>query len=425
MRILILTNFYPPYELGGQGRSCQQVVEGLQQRGHSVLVLTSRHGAYNQPCQAGDVRRCLYLEMDLTPLRHGLIFFTRRRQREKHNLHSLQRLLTQFQPDLVFVWGMWNLSHSLPALAEAYCPGRVIYRFAEYWPTLPSQHELYWRAPGRNWVSRLVKEPLSRLALTLLAKDGQRPALRFEQVICVSRATRDVLVEAGIPVAQARIIHTGLDVEQYPGGDGHQTENEHEGLKLLYAGRLAADKGVETTIEAMAHLVRERGVLGVRLSLAGSGSADYTNHLRQLVADADLDSHITFLGWIPHEKMADLMHQFDALLVPSKWPEPFARVVLEGMVSGLVVIATPTGGTSEIIRDEENGLLFEPGNSQELAQKIACLAVNLQLRKQLRNAGRKTVSEQFTLTKMLDLYEGFLLQVAANHGRTRINGVER
>ena len=425
MRILFLTNFYPPYELGGQGRSCQQVVEGLKQRGHSALVLTSRHGIDNQPPEDDEVCRCLYLQMELTPLRHGLIFFTRRRQREKHNLHILQRLLAQFQPDLVFVWGMWNLSHSLPALAEAQCPGRVVYRFAEYWPTLPSQHELYWRAPGRNRVSRLVKEPLGRLALALLARDGQRPALRFEHVICVSRATRDVLVEAGIPVAHARTIHTGLDVEEYPNGDGLHSDDEHQELRLLYAGRLSADKGVETAIEAMEYLVRDQGIRQVTLSLAGSGSADYMSHLRQLVAHAGLESFITFLGWIPHEKMPRLMLHFDALLVPSKWPEPFARVVLEGMVSGLVVVATPTGGTSEIIRDEENGLLFEPGNSQELAQKITCLAADLQLRQQLRNAGRKTVSEQFTLTKMLDLYENFLLEVAANHGRTRSNSVER
>jgi glycosyltransferase involved in cell wall biosynthesis len=185
-------------------------------------------------------------------------------------------------------------------------------------------------------------------------------------------------------------------------------------MELLYAGRLTADKGVETAIEAMGCLVHDHGLSQARLSLAGSGSADYTNHLRHLVAHLGLENHVTFLGWIPHEEMPQLMRQFDILLVPSKWPEPFARIVLEGMISGLAVIATPSGGTSEILRDSENGLLFTPGDSQDLAQKIACVAIDRQLLRKLQDNGRKTVIESFTLSKMMDAYECYLGQVMSN-----------
>lgn len=416
MRILILTNFYPPHELGGQERSCQQVVEGLRQRGHNILVLTSMHGTYNKPVCSDNLYRCLHLEMDLRPLQHSLIFFTQRKHREQHNLERFEQLLNQFQPDVVFIWGMWNLPRTLPALAEAICPGRVVYRFAEYWPTLPSQHEFYWRTPGRTWYGRLIKGLLGRLALAMLAREKQPLPLKFEHTICVSAATRDLLVEAGIPVSQARIIHTGLEVAAYLNGDKPYPQKERQTLELLYAGRLTTEKGIETAIEAMGRLVHDHGLSQVRMTLAGSGSADYTDHLQQMVARTRLEKFITFLGWIPHEEMPQLMRQFDSLIVPSQWPEPFARIVLEGMISGLAVIATPSGGTGEVVRDGENGLLFTPGDSKDLAQKIIRVATDRKLLQKLQDNGRKTVMEGFTLNKMMDAYECYLEQVVSSAG---------
>jgi glycosyltransferase involved in cell wall biosynthesis len=330
-------------------------------------------------------------------------------------LQYLECLLDQFQPDVVFIWGMWNLPRTLPALAEARCPRRIVYRFAEYWPTLPSQHEFYWRAPGRTFYGRLLKGILGRLALTILAREKQPPPLKFEHAICVSAATRDLLVEEGIPVAHARIIHTGLEVTRYLNGDRPYSQNKRLTMELLYAGRLAADKGVETAIEAIQFLVHDQGIKHARLSLAGSGSADYTHHLHHLVARAGLESYVKFLGWIPYEEMPSLMRQFDALLVPSKWPEPFARVVLEGMILGLAVVASTSGGTGEIIVDGENGLLFAPDDSQGLTQKLANLAADEGLLQKLQENGRKTVVEDFTLSKMMDAYEYYLQKVADKH----------
>jgi glycosyltransferase involved in cell wall biosynthesis len=82
------------------------------------------------------------------------------------------------------------------------------------------------------------------------------------------------------------------------------------------------------------------------------------------------------------------------------------------MVSDLVVIATPNRKTAEIIRDSENELLFTAEDSQALAQKVVLLASDKTLQRQLRENGRKTVMEGFTLTRMLDSYEYYLQRVA-------------
>src|SRR5512133_2756786 len=102
MRILFLTNFYQIHGAGGEEQSCQQVVEGLKQRGHATLVLTSMHGTNNVPVETDGIYRSLFLEMDLTPWRNSITFFTRRKAREKHNLQCLERVLEQFVPDIVF-----------------------------------------------------------------------------------------------------------------------------------------------------------------------------------------------------------------------------------------------------------------------------------------------------------------------------------
>ncbi len=416
MRILFLTNFYPPYELGGQGRSCYQIVEGLKQRGHETLVLTSMHGVDNRPLSMNGVCRHLYLEMDLSPLRHALTFFINRKARLQRNMERLAQTFNEFRPDLVFIGGMWNFSTRLVAYLERMLPGRVVYRFAEYWPTLANQNEIYWKLPGRKAPTKLIKSLLRPLALGILDREDDPPKLRYEHAVCVSAATRDVLVKAGIPIANARIIHTGIDLTSYANKDDlHQRQEENrQGLRILYAGRLTVEKGIETAIIAIGDQINGRNPLNVTLSLAGSGSIEYIDHLQQLVATHNLENHVTFLGWVPHEEMPQLMRRFDVLLVPSEWPEPFARVVLEAMLSEMVVVASDAGGSSEIIQDKQNGLLFASGNSDELGECLRLLARSLHLVEKYRLAGRDTVMQCFGETRMIDAYEAYLLSVAKN-----------
>ena len=411
MRVLFLTNFYL-VQSGGEEESCRQVVEGLKQRGHTTLVLTSMHGSSNHPVELDGIFRSLYLEMDLVPWRHSITFFTKRKSREAHNLQVFRRVLEQFEPDIIFIWGMWNLPHSLAVFAEARYPHKVVYRFSTYWPTLPSQHELYWRTPGRNWYTQLPKQVLGHVALATLTTEAQKAPLAFRHAICVSAASRDILIKAGIPISNARVIYTGLDVEKYLNCEQLHQGNDNGSLNLLYAGRLISDKGIDTAIRAMTELVFGKGRRDIKLSLAGSGSAEYESYLHNLVNQAKLNDYVSFLGWVPPEEMPELLQNFNVLLVPSIWPEPFARVVLEGMISGLVVVATPTGGTLEILTDGQNGLLFAPEDTEDLAQKIIRLADDADLRRRLTLVGQQTIKENFTITKMLDQIENYLQEIA-------------
>lgn len=413
MRILFVTNFYPPYEPGGQGRSCQEVVKGLQQRGHQTLVLTSRHGTGNGPTEQDGVARALYLEMDFAPWQHAITFFTDRKRRKRHNLDCFRRYAEAFQPDVVFIWGMWNLPRSLPATIESQFPGRILYRFADYWPTLPSQHELYWQKPGRTLLSRVPKSIIGRVATNILEEERRRLQLAFEQAYCVSAATKQTLLEEGVAIEDARIIYGGIDPEKFNGarcvGNQRSIARDH---KLLYAGRLTEEKGVDVAIKALAKLVHEYEIPDIILSIAGSGSEAYKATLHELIGENRLQQHVSFLGTVPAEDMPDLYRQHDALLFPSVWVEPFSRTVIEAMASGLAVIASAVGGHAEIIADGENGLLYTAGDSEELALRIKELILNDSLRERLTKTAPRTIREQFTTTRMLDEIEAFLEEIA-------------
>src|SRR5215208_5998209 len=106
MRLLFLSNFYPPARPGGYTQWCHEVAERLGQRGHAIGVLTSRHERDKAPAPEPNVYRCLHLEGDLNyyqPLR----FFTTWRWQHQENLAILEATNRQFKPDLLFVWGMW------------------------------------------------------------------------------------------------------------------------------------------------------------------------------------------------------------------------------------------------------------------------------------------------------------------------------
>ena len=412
MRVLFLINFYPPFELGGQEKSCKQVVEGLHQRGHSTLVLTSDSGVDKRTWSKEDgVLRELRLEMDLTPLRHSLNFFTQRKAREKENIEVFERVLNEFRPDVIFVWGMWNLPRSLPRYVEDRCRGRTLFRFATYWPTLPSQHVFYWRKPGRKWYSQILKKILAGVALRMLAeKNGQIP-LTFSNSMCVSQATKDELLRLGVPIENARVIHTGLDAGQFLANVRGERERNSERISLLYAGRLEDTKGLEVAIEAVGRLVHKFGLKQVHFDIVGSGAEEYVEQLRKLARERGVDEYVSFLGRVPYEDMGDVMQAHDILLVPSTWPEPFARVLLEGMAAGMLVIASNVGGSGEIVEDGVNGLLIRANDAVDLAEKLALVVREEKLRLNLSRAGQATVAQNFTIEHMLDEIESFLLEI--------------
>lgn len=104
---------------------------------------------------------------------------------------------------------------------------------------------------------------------------------------------------------------------------------------------------------------------------------------------------VSFLGGVPHTHIQDLYHSASIYIHPSLW-EAFTLPILEAMASGLPVIASEVGGTPEIIRHEETGLLFQPGNTKSLAEAIIRLLEDEELRQALRTRAMQTIEGKYT-----------------------------
>jgi glycogen synthase len=409
MRILFLSNLYPPHDIGGHEQLCQEVTVRLNDRSHTVNVLTSRHGVQSSRRTEPGVTRSLYLQTDLDYY-HPLDFFFKRSRQERANLQELRRMLDKFRPDVVMVWGVWNLSLNLLYWLEQWMPSRVTYYIGSYWPTDIDPDSAYWRLPARRPITELLKKPLRKWALHQLYRKGYPPTLRFERALCCSKYVRDHLVDAGKLPSSAGVIHGGIDPNPFLDRAIVKTDTRQGPLRLLYFGRLIHDKGVHTAVEAMG-LLREAGVLDqVELTILGSGHPQYEEYLKRLVAELGVASRVHFIDKVSRDEIPRWLRQFDTFLFTSIWPEPFGRTIVEAMAAGLVVIGSDVGGSREIFQEGyDSELLFPPEDHHALAHRIVQLIDDPERRQRMAQLGRQLVLKRFTLTYMVDRIESHLV----------------
>ncbi len=414
MRLLFLSNLYPPHEIGGFEQWCQEVAGGLRRRGHQVEVLTSRHQVDSANGEEPGVRRSLNLQADIEYYR-PLDFFLRRPARERHNQQALRDHIAAFRPDVVLVWGLWNLSRNLAWLAEQILPGRVAYYVASYWPQEVDMHLQYWQAPARRPLTRALKRPLRQMALRQLRLERDSASLEFVAVRCCSRYVRDALVGSGTLPEHAAVLYGGIDLAPFRAPQPRRW-GEGESLELLYFGSLVPHKGVHTAVEALG-LLKPRGVLErLHLTVIGSGRADYRRRLEALAHQLGVSQQVHFAGRVARGEIPDRLRGGDVFLFTSTWAEPMARSVMEAMAAGLLVIGAPVGGQAEMLQDGRNALTFPAGDAAALAAQIERALNDPGLCGRLAAAGRKTVFERFDLDRMVLEVEGWLEEIARPQG---------
>lgn len=404
MRILFVSNLYPPFDLGGYEKHCHEVATRLQARGHSVFVLTGRYGSPG-PVQEDGIWRTLFLECNLEHY-DPVHFFTRRWQEERHNGRALLTMVDEFRPHVIMFWGMWMLSRNLPSLAEA-SDVPVAYMIEDLWPVSEDVHTWYWRMPTRRPFVRSLKSLAARLAFAHLRLDGYPPVLRFEHVVCGSHFLREKIAEIIPAFKNAEVVMCGIELEPFFRVQYDRSLDRNGAIRVIYVGGLNPDKGVHTVVRSLAHVLEMAPDLRPRLTIVGSGHPEYENYLHDLVGTLGIEDQVQFLGSVPKEQIPGILYQHDIQVVPSVWEEPFGRVVVEGMAAGLVVVGTGTGGSGEILIDGVNGLVFPPEDAAALAEQLARLACNPDLHSRLAKAGQKTAAS-FDISEMADGIEGFL-----------------
>jgi glycosyltransferase involved in cell wall biosynthesis len=409
MKVLFISNLYPPNYLGGYEILCQQVCKDLERRGHNSVILTSTHGVKEATTgeTSPNIHRILELFIPFDKHPDGLMRM-RRWIVGRHNYALTRALVAKEKPDVIFIWSQLRLGlGSARAAHDSGVP--VAYTFndfhiAGYRPApLGLKPKAFGKYMADNWIFPGITFK----------------GLNFRHATCISHMLKQRLLERGLPIRDARVIYQGIPVEQFskkaePGKIEHPP-------RLLYVGQLHPYKGVHTLIEA-AHLVADRNISDpgsprpdLRVSIVGDGPEEYKKQLREKAAQGR--ANIEFAGKVAQPELPGVYREHDIFVFPSTWQEPFGLTHLEAMACGTPVISTADGGHGEFLKDGENALIFEKENPGQLAAQISRLISDNDLAGHLAATARAMVEQEFTLQRYVTDIEAFLQEAATGENR--------
>lgn len=227
-------------------------------------------------------------------------------------------------------------------------------------------------------------------------------------VICNSRRTRDwLLLQVPSVAERAHVVFNGMAPLREVQPQEVQALREQialpaDAVLVTLAGRLNRMKGQSLLIDALA-LLRQRGRLeGLHVLIIGDtlpGQELIKQRLQDRVDAAGLQDRVHFLPFAAD--IAPVWAATDVACVPSIEPESFGLVAIEAMSLGKPVIAAAHGGLLDVVRDGHTGLLFEPGDAEQLAAALATLAANAPFRSALGTAGRQRQLAEFNLPQQI------------------------
>lgn len=233
-------------------------------------------------------------------------------------------------------------------------------------------------------------------------------ARRCARLVAVSEDTRRAYVRQGYPAERIEVIYNGVrppSTGAAGNGDLRAELDIPPGAPLIgEIARLCAVKGQRELIAALTLLDPRVRLLLVGKDLEQGGAFEVG--LRQEAERLGVGDRVVFAGF--RDDVGSLLEELDVLVLPS-WTEGLPLIVLEAMTHGRPVVATPVGGTPEVVADGETGLLVPPRDPAGLAEAIGRLLAEPELRARMGEAGRSRVAERFSADEMtrrvLEVYD--------------------
>ncbi len=410
MRILVLSNLYPPNVVGGYERLCFDVTAGLAALGHDMVVLTTRYGGK----LAEYPRQRVLRQLDLLT---GPDIYTPfpgtvedRAAANQSNLATLHRVLDEVRPDVVFAWNLFFLDASILQSLERSAI-RTVVMLTDNW-LLVMRNPIFVRDFFADHVhgGKTFSPPRPPGLWHRMRRRVARTPAKGIEAIFGAEFMRGFYAAGGCTFDRAVVIHNG--VRQAGHGATPLVDRTHlvqpGTLHLLFAGRLVDLKGAHTAVAAMALLdPRALGVERIQLTLLGdSQDAAYAAQLNEAIGQSGQAANITLAPTVPEDELATLFDSHDIYLFPSLY-EPFSLTLIHALALGIPTIASRVGGNPEIVRHGESGLLFDKGDAAGLADAVRRLAADGPLRARLAKAGRRAAG-RFTFERMVMRMADFL-----------------
>jgi glycosyltransferase involved in cell wall biosynthesis len=361
MKIVIINNLYVPWVRGGAERIAQRSAEGLEKAGHEVFVIATA------PIESRTDRvfylPSIFYNLEKYPL--AVRFFWHLWDMVNlTNCRKIRKVLLEEKPDLVITHNLQGIGYLLPGLLRRLK--------IKHFHTL---HDIQLLHP-----SGLMIWGKENILMTMPAKIYQSfmrwligsPAV----VISPSHWLLDEHSRRGFfSQSQTKVLPNyfpGSSFEKLGAGE------EKSIFTFLYVGQLEKHKGVNLLIEAFLKLVAS-GDLKAELLIAGPGSQ--TEELKKIIGET---KEIKIVGRKNEGEVNDLMRAADCLVVPSLCYENSPTVIYEAAAVRLPVIGAKIGGITELI-ETVGGMLFEPGNSADLTDKMTKIIKNPEESGKIRN----------------------------------------
>jgi glycosyltransferase involved in cell wall biosynthesis len=228
-------------------------------------------------------------------------------------------------------------------------------------------------------------------------------APRIDTLVCMTYAVEDYCTRHGVRGRHTQVVYDAVDEAAFaPQRDAVSVRRElgiTNGAPCLgVIGNIQEWKGQAVLVEAMTRVVEAvpdaRGLIIGGVHRAG---AAYSQQLEARIRELRLDRSLSITGF--RRDVADVMNALDVVVHTSVRPEPFGRVILEGMLLGKAVVATAAGGVPEMIRDGETGFLTPPGDAAQLAARLIPLLRDAPLRRQIGTRAQAWARQHFGLQR--------------------------
>ena len=385
MQLLLVTNLYPPQELGGYGRSMADFAWGLMQRGHYVQVLcadvphlgSSGNGSSGEP-----VSRCLSLKgsfEDGVQLEQNP---ERCRASDAVNQHWIQHWLKQRDWDGVLLGNIDLLGlEALQPLIDA---------------TIPILHHIGFVTPP--YVPEL------------------KPKTSLYQVVCSSQTVKQALIKAGMSITTAPVVYPGARVELYGAKINGRSlppppsPSKQEPLKICFAGLQISSKGPHTLLEAISILNKKS--IPTYCMLAGKVfQENYMEAMKKFIDSQNLKNSVLFVPQLTRHQLSRFFLLHHVCVFPSIYPEAFGIVAAEAMASGLALVSSGVGGAAEVFEDGISGLSFQAGDATSLAVQLERLWRDPMLLERVQKNGEERALDRFSVQRSAEDLETLFVQL--------------
>ena len=332
MRVLMLNYEYPP--LGGGGsNACKYILKEFAKKNLEVDLVTSSPSNKFETETIGDTV-CIYK----LPVNKKDIHYWTQREIMSYSWKAkkfIDKLMKEKEYDVCHAF------FGIPC-------GAIAYLFRRKMPYIVSLRGS--DVPGFN-----DRFGLQYVFLTPIIKQVWKQA---GAVVANSEGLKDLALKSS-PDQEISVIYNAIDISEFR-PDLNEANSNGE-TKVVCVSRLIERKGIRFLIEAIGKL-KDRDV---KLILVGEGNQE--EELKKLAVDSRISDRVDFKGYMDHDSIADLYRTSDVFVLPSL-NEGMSNALLEAMASGLPVIVTDTGGTSELI--DGNGVVVPMSDSNAIAEAI-------------------------------------------------------